>query len=123
VFPATHRFCALADQLRARRPSRRPSSSRPVAAVPALSDVAAPSDAQPRLAGRDVLAQHKARQLMDVAQTLALDLRLASVMARRPDSPKACGPCWSTRTRHHAGRRRRSKISMSSATPGRSLPP
>ena len=30
-------------------------------------------------------AQHRARRWMDVRQTLAMDLRLAKVMARRPD--------------------------------------
>jgi len=47
--------------------------------VPALSDVAAllKTRAQARLVAT-FFAQHKARQLMDVAQTLALDLRLAS---------------------------------------------
>ena len=57
-----------------------------VAEVPALGDVAALLKARsPSSLAATFSSQLEARRLMDVRQTLAMDLRLASLMARRPD--------------------------------------
>jgi len=79
-------FCALADQLPAAAPDSPAEFVEAVAATPALSEIA------PLLAIRapgslvaTFFAQDRARRVMDVRRTLELDLRLAAVMARRPD--------------------------------------
>ncbi len=78
-------FCALADQL----PSAAETPAEfvaQVAAVPALADVALLLAARsPGSLVATFFAQHAARRLMGVPQTLAMDLRLARVMAARPD--------------------------------------
>jgi enoyl-CoA hydratase len=79
-------FCALADLLPA-EPAKTPAEFvAAVAAMPALADIAAlfPTRSPGSLVAT-FFAQHAARRLMDVTQTLAMDLRLARVMARRPD--------------------------------------
>ena len=79
-------FCGLADLLPSAVPQSPAEFVDSVAAVPALSDVAALLRTRsPGSLAATFFAQHRARQLMDVPQTLAMDLRLASVMARRAD--------------------------------------
>jgi enoyl-CoA hydratase len=78
-------FAALADLLPASAESPAEFVDQ-VAAVPALSEIAALLRTRcPGSLVATFFAQHTARQLMDVGQTLAMDLRLAGVMARRPD--------------------------------------
>lgn len=79
-------FCALADLLPAEPVESPAEFVAAVAAVPALGEVAAllPTRSPGSLVAT-FFAQHAARRLMDVTATLAMDLRLARVMARRPD--------------------------------------
>lgn len=79
-------FCTLADQLPDTEPRSPGEFVSRVGAVPALSEVAALL--QTRCPGSLVATfqgQLAARRLMDVGRTLDMDLRLARVMARRPD--------------------------------------
>jgi len=79
-------FCGLADQLPG-GPFESPAAFvAAVAGVPALSDVAALLQTRsPSSLAATFYAQLEARRMMDVPQTLAMDLRLAALMARRPD--------------------------------------
>ena len=78
-------FCALADQL-AGAPHDLTAFLASVASVPALADVdAALRGRCPASLAATYLAQLAARRHMDVHRTLAGDLRLASLMARRAD--------------------------------------
>jgi enoyl-CoA hydratase len=79
-------FCALADLLPAGTPASPAAFLAEVAGVPELAELSA------LLAGRSpgslaaiFHSQMAARRLMDVEKTLAMELRLAAVMARRPD--------------------------------------
>ena len=57
-----------------------------VAAVPELSEVAALLRTRsPGSLVANFFAQLQARRLMDIGKTLEMDLRLAGMMARRPD--------------------------------------
>jgi enoyl-CoA hydratase len=79
-------FCAMADQLLPAEPDSPAEFLERVAALPALADVAALFEARcPGSLVATFFAQLEARRLMDVAKTLEMDLRLAAVMARRPD--------------------------------------
>jgi enoyl-CoA hydratase len=79
-------FCGLADLLPGDEPDSPADFLGRVAAVPELADVSALL--RTRSSGSLVatfFAQVQARRLMDVGKTLEMDLRLASIMARRPD--------------------------------------
>lgn len=79
-------FCALADQLPVMPGASPAEFVAQVGAVPALADVAALLAVRcPGSLAATFFAQHAARRLMDVHGTLAMDLRLAGVMARRSD--------------------------------------
>jgi enoyl-CoA hydratase len=79
-------FCALADLLPADEPESPAQFLERVAGVPELSEISALlSTRSPGALVATFFAQLRARRLMDVRQTLAMDLRLAAVMARRPD--------------------------------------
>ena len=78
-------FSALADRLPANAESPAEFVDQ-VAAAPVLDEIA--TLLRTRCPGSLVatfFAQHEARRLMDVNKTLEMDLRLAAVMARRPD--------------------------------------
>ncbi|MEO6014757.1 MAG: 3-hydroxyisobutyryl-CoA hydrolase [Devosia sp.] len=79
-------FCALADRLPAGAPDSAEAFVERVASVPELVEL---SDLlrsrSPSSLVATFHAQLAARAVMDVGVTLAADLRLASVMARRPD--------------------------------------
>ena len=78
-------FCARADQMAA-APRDLASFLASIAAVPALADVdAALRGRCPASLAATWLAQLAARRHMDIHRTLAGDLRLASLMARRAD--------------------------------------
>ena len=78
-------FCAMADLL----PGKAESPADFVAgveAIPELGEIAAILGTRsPGSLIATFFAQHAARRVMGVRQTLAMDLRLARVMARRPD--------------------------------------
>jgi enoyl-CoA hydratase len=78
-------FCALADRLAGEAESPADFVDA-VAAVPELAEISAlfPTRSPGSLVAT-FFAQHYARRSMDVGRTLAMDLRLASTMARRPD--------------------------------------
>jgi len=79
-------FCAMADQLPPAPPASAADFVDAVAATPALSEIAALLATRcPASLVATFAAQIEARRLMHVGETLAMDLRLASVMARRPD--------------------------------------
>jgi enoyl-CoA hydratase len=79
-------FCALADLLPAGEPKSPADFVARVAACPALADIAALFAARcPGSLVATFFGQLEARRLMDVEKTLDMDLRLATVMARRPD--------------------------------------
>ena len=79
-------FCALADQLPTTPVESPAEFVARVAAVPGLDDVAGLFAARcPGSLVATFFAQHAARRLMNVPHTLAMDLRVAKVMARRPD--------------------------------------
>lgn len=79
-------FCALADLLPSAPPDSPADFIASVAAVPSLADIAALfATRSPGSLVASFFAQSYARRLMDVHKTLAMDLRLAAVMARRPD--------------------------------------
>ena len=78
-------FAALADMLPAEAESPAEFVAQ-VGAVPELAEIAALLKTRsPGSLVATFFAQHEARRLMDVRRTLAMDLRLAGVMARRPD--------------------------------------
>jgi enoyl-CoA hydratase len=78
-------FCTMADRLAGEAESPAEFIAA-VEAVPELGDIAAILHSRsPGSLVATFFAQHAARRMMDVAQTLAMDLRLARVMARRPD--------------------------------------
>jgi enoyl-CoA hydratase len=79
-------FCAMADQLPSTPPESPADFIASVAAVPALADVSALfATRSPGSLVATFFAQNYARRSMGVNKTLAMDLRLAAVMARRPD--------------------------------------
>ncbi len=79
-------FCALADLLPGDMPASPADFIASVAAVPALGAIAALLAARSPTALSAIFhAQLAARRQMDIAATLAMDLRLARVMARSPD--------------------------------------
>jgi enoyl-CoA hydratase len=79
-------FCAMADLLPAEAPQTPAEFVARVAAVPELAELSALlATRSPGSLAASFHAQIEARRLMDVAQTLAMDLRLASLMARRGD--------------------------------------
>src|SRR5690606_2799117 len=79
-------FCAKADLLPPAPPDSPAAFVEAVAAVPELAEISALLAARsPSSLVATFLAQNRARELMNVDKTLALDLKLAAVMARRPD--------------------------------------
>jgi enoyl-CoA hydratase len=79
-------FAALADQLSGAEPDSPAEFLAQVEAVPALAEIAALFATRcPGSLVATFFAQLKSRRLMDVSKTLEMDLRLAAVMARRPD--------------------------------------
>jgi len=79
-------FCALADLLPPEPADSAAEFVERVAAVPRLAEISALlSVRSPGSLVATFLAQLQARRLMRVEATLAMDLKLASVMARRPD--------------------------------------
>jgi enoyl-CoA hydratase len=79
-------FCAMADQLPAAEWGSPAHFVHAVAATPALSEVAALlATRSPGSLVATFFAQDRARRVMDVSKTLEMDLKLAVVMARRPD--------------------------------------
>ena len=79
-------FVAKADLLPARDWSSPAEFIATVEAIPQLSEIAALFAARcPASLTATFHAQLEARRLMDVGRTLEMDLRLAGVMARRPD--------------------------------------
>jgi len=79
-------FCALADLLPADEPDSPVEFLGRVAAIPELGEISALlATRSPGSLVATFFAQFRARRQMDVQQTLATDLRLAGVMARRPD--------------------------------------
>jgi enoyl-CoA hydratase len=79
-------FCAKADLLPAEPPDSPAEFVDRVAAVPELAEISAIlSTRSPGSLVATFFAQDRARRLMNVQATLAMDLRLAAVMARRPD--------------------------------------
>jgi enoyl-CoA hydratase len=85
IEPGEAAFCALADQLPAEPPDSPAEFLARVAAVPALSEISALFATRcPASLVATFFAQNKAR-VLDVAGVLAMDLRLAAVMIRRPD--------------------------------------
>ena len=79
-------FCAMADQLPAEEPNSPADFVDAVAATPALQEVAAlMATRSPGSLVATFFAQNRSRRVMDVTRTLEMDLKLAAVMARRPD--------------------------------------
>jgi len=79
-------FCAGADRLAPEAPASLAAFLAQVEAVPELADIAALLGTRaPGSLAATFLALERARRLMDVAATLRQDLKLAAVMARRPD--------------------------------------
>jgi enoyl-CoA hydratase len=79
-------FCAMADLLPTEAPQGVGEFVARVAAVPELSEISALLATRcPASLAASFHAQIEARRLMDVRQTLAMDLRLAALMARRDD--------------------------------------
>lgn len=79
-------FARLADLLPADCAELPESFVAAVAAIPELSELSALlASRSPSSLVASFHAQKRARQVMSVAGTLALDLKLAAVMARRPD--------------------------------------
>ena len=79
-------FCALSDLLPPEPPDSPADFIDRVAGVPALAEISASfATRSPGSLVATFFAQNRARRLMDVGTTLAMDLKLASVMARRPD--------------------------------------
>jgi enoyl-CoA hydratase len=79
-------FCAKADLLPPEPPDSPAEFIARVAAIPELAEVSALlATRSPGSLVATFFAQNRARRLMDVDATLAMDLKLAGVMARRPD--------------------------------------
>jgi enoyl-CoA hydratase len=79
-------FCALADLLPSSEPDSPADFLDRVGAVPQLAHLASLFDARcPGSLVATFFAQDRARRVMDVERTLDMDLKLASVMGRRPD--------------------------------------
>jgi enoyl-CoA hydratase len=79
-------FCAKADLLSPGLPESLEAFLAQVRAIPELEEIAALLETRsPSAMAATFHSQLEARRLMDVRQTLAMDLRLASVMARRSD--------------------------------------
>ena len=79
-------FCALADLLPPLVPDTPAAFLGAVAGVPALAEISALLTTRaPGSLHATFFAQLQARRQMDVGATLARDVRLASLMARRPD--------------------------------------
>lgn len=79
-------FCAMADLLPGDEPDSPADFLDRVAAVPELGEVSALLKTRsPGSLVATFFAQIHARRLMDVGKTLEMDLRLAGIMARRPD--------------------------------------
>jgi len=79
-------FCALADLLPPTPPQSPAHFLSLVASVPELSEISALLATRcPGSLVATFFAQLEARELMHVGKTLEMDLRLASVMGRRPD--------------------------------------
>jgi enoyl-CoA hydratase len=79
-------FCAMADQLPATEWGSPAHFVHGVGATPALGEVAALlATRSPGSLVATFFAQDRARRVMDVSKTLEMDLKLAAVMARRPD--------------------------------------
>jgi enoyl-CoA hydratase len=79
-------FCALADLLPPEPPESPAEFIDRVAAIPELAEISALFAVRsPGSLVATFFAQNRARRLMDVNATLAMDLKLAAVMARRPD--------------------------------------
>ncbi|MEO8759046.1 MAG: enoyl-CoA hydratase/isomerase family protein [Devosia sp.] len=86
IEPGEANFCALADLLPDTSPETPAEFVDRVAEVPALAELAALLRARsPSALTATFYAQLEARRLMDVGRTLAMDLRLASLMSRRAD--------------------------------------
>jgi enoyl-CoA hydratase len=85
IDPGEAGFSARADLLRAEADSPADFVDQ-VGAAPALSEVAALiATRSPGSMVANFFAQDRARRVMDVQRTLAMDLKLAMAMARRPD--------------------------------------
>jgi enoyl-CoA hydratase len=79
-------FCAKADLLPPDPPESPAHFVARVADVPELAEISALlATRSPGSLVATFFAQNRARRLMDVNATLAMDLKLAAVMARRPD--------------------------------------
>jgi enoyl-CoA hydratase len=79
-------FCALADLLPPEPPDSPADFVARVAAIPELAEISALfATRSPGSLVATFFGQIRARRLMDVVATLAMDLKLAGVMARRPD--------------------------------------
>ena len=79
-------FCAKADLLPPDPPDSPAEFIDRVAAVPELAEISAILGTRsPGSLVATFFAQNRARRLMDVGATLTMDLKLAAVMARRPD--------------------------------------
>jgi enoyl-CoA hydratase len=79
-------FCAKADLLPPDPPDSPAVFLDRVAAIPELAEISALlATRSPGALVATFFAQNRARRLMDVNATLAMDLKLAAVMARRPD--------------------------------------
>ncbi|MEO7224120.1 MAG: 3-hydroxyisobutyryl-CoA hydrolase [Devosia sp.] len=79
-------FCAKADLLPPEPPDSPAEFIKRVAAVPELAEISALlATRSPGSLVANFFAQDRARRVMDVPATLATDLKLAAVMARRAD--------------------------------------
>lgn len=79
-------FCGLADRLPGVEAESPAEFVGQVEATPELAEIAALFRVRcPASLVATFFAQHRARRLMDVPRTLEMDLRLARVMASRPD--------------------------------------